>query len=247
MDGELEHPLPHGGSSNNNNKPNLNITYTLTIISKFCAGEVLTGNTVYTKGSQALCTAVSLYNDSCIFHCWLHNGGVFSTSAHISLIMDNDYTYTAKYQSITNKECYDLAKLSADAVLKSKIDSLRNRTRYTDEEQGVAQRRDGSYYKMQTGTGSSILMPQEPGIKYSRIFHTHPSGYCCVSGGDLVGLISLINQRRNDILDNFYFGVVAGNDILALKVKDITALRKYFTQYNGMNSEEAAKKYRKKI
>lgn len=213
------------------------VLYTLTVESEFCSGQVESSTFYYPQKSEALLFARSSGNDSCIFHCWLNGTAMVSTSADLTVKMTRDYSFRAKYQHISNKDCYKLAKFSTDSLLRTKIDSLR---KYTyDKEKGVARRGDGSYYQMKGGSSVNIPAPAEPGIKYSLVYHTHPSQYCCLSPGDLITFYLMITRDRYTALPDFHFGVITNGGILTLNVSDLQKLKAYFAPLISKSSEEA--------
>ena len=213
------------------------VLYTLTVESEFCSGQVESSTFYYPRKSEALLFARSSGNDSCIFHCWLNGTSLVSTCADLTVKMTRDYTFTARYQHISNKDCYKLARFSTDSLLRTKIDSLR---KYTyDKEKGVARREDGSYYQLKGGSSVNIPSPAEPGIKYSLVYHTHPSQYCCLSPGDLIALYLMVSKERYTTLPDFHFGVVTQAGILTLNVSDLQKLKAYFAPLISKSSEEA--------
>lgn len=236
---------PAGGGGPGENEDEKDVLYSLTVKSKFCNAQVESSTFYYPKKSEALLFARSSGNDSCIFHCWLNGTALVSTSADLTVKMTRDYTFTAKYQHISNKDCYKLAKFSTDSLLRTKIDSLR---KYTyDKEKGVARRGDGSYYEMKGGTSVNIPPPAEPGIKYSLVYHTHPSQYCCLSPGDLITLYLMVTKKRYTTLPDFHFGVVTQDGILTLNVSDLEKLKTYFKPLIGRSTEEVKKLIEKNI
>ncbi len=224
------------------------VFYTLTLVSEFCDGMTLTLLSNHTANSNVTCAAQSSSDTSCVFYCWTQGGVFYSHRKSFQVSMNEDKAYVAIFHSKEDGDCYELAKLASDPVFMSKVDSLRIYTEQNGVEAGVAQRANGTYFKLTAGSRGSIDCNLEPGITYNSIHHTHPSCNCFPSSEDLFTLCSKLNRREIKDSESFSFVIIGGQNVLVLKIRDAQDLRGYLQTsiIKKSGRVKAAKRYLKR-
>ena len=215
--------------------------FTATVMSKFCGEETISNKLYCIAGTEVCFDAKSSANDSCVFFCWKSGVAPISYSPKLIQIMDKDYAFTTIFQSIENKDCYDLAKIVTDTIWSAKVDSLWTNTSKTKKESGMARRESGSYYQLTEGDKGSIRLNLESNTKYTNIDHTHPRNNCIVSGADICKILNNLNKFPPKNM--FSFSVITKNEIMLLKLDGIDNTLKYLTNIKRDYGNEYAEEY----
>lgn len=205
------------------------VYHKLTVKSEFCDGMLFTTESNHTVNSEVTVKAQSSNNDSCLFYSWSQNGELYSHKPNFTVVMDSAKEFLATFHSAKSGACYELARIVANSELASKIDSIRAYTKQNKVEAGFAQRSDGSYFQLLRGVSESLPCNLEDGWKYISLVHTHTHGDCIPSGGDLSKLCGLLISNRMAERRNFQFGILAGDNIMILKIDDTASFIKFFT------------------